>query len=710
MKPFAWRLLAIRVAVSLAQMNLRLFLILTVILAAHNTIRARGFGVDARVASVSGVVLMSRSNSPAVVITRGAALFPGDEIDTKSGGRLTIELSDGSMVIVQPGSRVVVKDYRAASSLRELLEITLGHVYLKINHLGGRPNPYRINSPTASIAVRGTEFSVDVNASSDTQVIVYEGLVEVVSLTNPRRKALVETGHGVIVRANEDIRFFVPTQAREMGEGTEGRGLEDSAQGNSQYSQGGNYAGMEYESPRDTASTYQRYIDSLSEIGQIPFLMRYIAFPDSHLDSLENPAYATEFTNAEGRIFLLPSFSGASGVEQNQAAFGLGSPRPIDYAVSPQGSFFAPIAWAHAVVGGGVAASRSGVQSFSAERGAALSGPLFPLGSVGTLNSASSTTSTFVTGSLAAARRLGSSGRTTVGVGVDLVTGQGSLLNLIRQSDPAGLIARERIESASNIHQTLFKLGLTRDLDGGHKLGFLYRYGVVSANDGEWLHTFNGAPLPVDSTLSSGHSSEIGVRLRGPLTRRLFYGLDGSWLWLELNDRLKRTMAVDAHQGDRISHAVFGAGLGFAVSPRLVFSFDAAGGFSHTNNLRREDATGNLLENRADRSRFFSLHGGVQADLWRQLFVNTSFLAVTESHQSDVAVYPDRFGRFLTSSGLPASAGPTSGHSTTYFSDFGIGWRFSRNFLAQYVLSTDYGLTSPSHTLLLRYTFSFRQR
>ena len=133
-------------------------------------------------------------------MTRGFALNPGDSVDTRGGGQVVIELSDGSMVVVQPESVVVLKDYRAAGSLRELFEITLGRVRVKINHFGGRPNPYRMNSPTASIAVRGTEFSVAVDAQGDTQVEVYEGAVEVTSLTDPNRRALIEAGRGVLVR------------------------------------------------------------------------------------------------------------------------------------------------------------------------------------------------------------------------------------------------------------------------------------------------------------------------------------------------------------------------------------------------------------------------------------------------------------------------------------------------------------------------------
>lgn len=132
--------------------------------------------VEARIASVSGRAVLSGNARPGSNLVRGVVVTPGDVIDTRAGGRVTIQLTDGSLVIVQPGSVVVFQDYRNAGSLRELLKITVGRVRVKINHFGGRPNPYRVNSPTASIAVQGTEFSVAVSAAGDTEVVVYEGL------------------------------------------------------------------------------------------------------------------------------------------------------------------------------------------------------------------------------------------------------------------------------------------------------------------------------------------------------------------------------------------------------------------------------------------------------------------------------------------------------------------------------------------------------
>ena len=132
--------------------------------------------VVARASSVTGRVLLSSGNgAPAFALAPGYELGPGDRVDTRGGGQIVIELTDGSMIVVQPESVIVIKDFRAAVSLRELFEIMLGSVRVKINHFAGRPNPYRINSPTASIAVRGTDFNITVDSQGDTQVMVYEG-------------------------------------------------------------------------------------------------------------------------------------------------------------------------------------------------------------------------------------------------------------------------------------------------------------------------------------------------------------------------------------------------------------------------------------------------------------------------------------------------------------------------------------------------------
>src|SRR5258708_34061946 len=65
-----------------------------------------------------------------------------------------------------------------------------------------------MNSPTASIAVRGTEFSIAVDSRGGTEVVVYEGAVEVASLTDPNRRVLIEAGRGVLVQGGQDFHLI----------------------------------------------------------------------------------------------------------------------------------------------------------------------------------------------------------------------------------------------------------------------------------------------------------------------------------------------------------------------------------------------------------------------------------------------------------------------------------------------------------------------
>jgi hypothetical protein len=109
--------------------------------------------VEARIASISGTVLVSAGPQAPGPAKRGDVLAPGDEVDTRGGGHVTIELTDGSLIVVRPDSRIVLKDFRTANSLRELFNILLGQVRIKINHFEGKPNPYRINSPTVKPAI-----------------------------------------------------------------------------------------------------------------------------------------------------------------------------------------------------------------------------------------------------------------------------------------------------------------------------------------------------------------------------------------------------------------------------------------------------------------------------------------------------------------------------------------------------------------------------
>jgi hypothetical protein len=672
--------------------------------AVYHVTSAQGGAMQARVTSVRGRAVISRQATAPSGIARGATVLPGDEIDTRAGGRVAIELGDGSLVIVQPGSLVVVQDYRNAGSLRELLQITVGRVRVRINHLGGRPNPYRINSPTASIAVRGTEFSVAVEARGDTEVVVYEGIVEVASFANPRHLVLVQPGHGVIVRPNEDIQFFVPGPNNESGARSSGKGDSEGDNGDETSEEVSNRASSG-KSLRTAAGIHERYFQSIVESGELPLPSRFAAFPDSYFDSVENPSYATEFTTTQGRFFIVPSIGGSQEKEGVRELLGLGDSRLVDYSVSPQASVFVALPKYRSVIGGRMVYSRDGFQTFTLDDNVGLTGATFPGGTIGTRSIDGSTKNKLFAISLVAARRFGGDGRTSIGVGLDYLNTTGSLLNTTIQTNSAALTSQERVDTGSFARRTRFTFGVTRELSGGTKLGLFYRYGFVTAEDRDRSRTLNGANRLLNLTNVAGRSSEIGLRLRGVITNRLFYGVEGSYFFANNDGRTRRARVVDSDVFADSTRATIGFGLGYVPRRGTVLSFDVAGGITRKNEHRFERSTVSLLETDKERSPFLSLHAAVQADVWRRAFLSASVLSITQTQIVDLTLFPDRFGRRVTGDGVFLPNGRTRDRFTDYFGNFGVGWRFKRNFLAEYIFSTDFGQTSARHTLLLRYTF-----
>ncbi len=707
--------------------------LLIAILACSVGLQAQTLPVVARAASVSGRALLYNANSAPFGLSAGAILNPGDRIDTRGGGRVVIDLSDGSMVVVQPESLVILKDFQQASSLRELFEISLGMVRVKINHFAGRPNPYRMNSPTASIAVRGTEFSIEVGIRGQTQVVVYEGAVEVSSLNDPDQKTLIEAGRGVLVDAGQDFHFFASPLNRAGDPGGHNDPDDHKAPPVAMASAGASPASApmpvqpasqpsaqpaptrsdshggpgphdhDDPSPRATASTYDRYIAGLSDIDQVPFLFRYNAFAESHLDSLENPAYATGFSTAEGRIFVLPSFSGVRGLQEYQSAFGPGGTLPGNYSISPQFSMFVPVG-GQFTIGGSASVSRVGNTGISAMPDDDPTSLNPSNGS--TPNTTGTSTGTFYSGALVAARRFGAN---SFGVELESLRGTGSLVSTTTDGSGGPTPSIERIASSSDVSQTRLTVGLSRDLTTKAKLGVFYRYAFIEATDADASHTINGSPAGLNSTSTSGHSAELGLRLRGAITSRLSYGITGAWLGVSLQDGLVRTNAVDSHERDRAQRGSLGLGLGYALTRRVMLSFDTAGGATRTQAARTEDGTGALLQNGTANGHFLSVHGAVQADLTRRLFVSASLLNVWQCHELNVDLFSDRYGQstLVQDSFFPFT--PAAFQSGSHFSDFGVGWRFSPNFFVQYLYSTDYGVTSASHTVMLRYTFHLRR-
>jgi FecR protein len=642
---------------------------------------AQGGFVQAYVSSVKGKPQLSSKTRPGVfTIKRMDKLEPGSTIKTDDISRVVISLGDRSQITVLPNSVVVLKDYPAASSVRELLYIVVGRVIVKIHHIGGKPNPYRLNSPAASIAVRGTEFIVDVLQNGETLVVVREGQVEVWPHSNPGNKRLITPGGSVIVRPGGDISLAFPGPGGELN-------------GRVRFN-------------RDLAGEYQRSVDSLVQ-GSINILpMVFTAFPDLHLDSLENPAYAAEFEDAEGRLTMLPSVSKPDIVDDEEN-------HRLNYSISPQLTFYTPIPGTRLTVGGSVSAMRTRLQNLTDNE----SPNYFNYYNDDLRFDASNY-------SITAAYNFGASGRTSAGISIDKLSGTGSFLNEYRVKTDE--FNDEVLRNSSvQFNRTRLTFGLFHKFSESKKLGVYYRQGINSSNSrghyhrdfSGWEHQFESfyySTPPINNTVFdktdiSTLSSEVGLRYRARMTRRLFYGFEGSYLYERINTRYRIEGQPLTRDRDLARRVRLGVGTGFILNSKTILSLDFTVGRLNTSKPSANIFVSSILyagslapistyDPLYERGNFLSGHGMIQTNPWRNLFVSASSLS---TFYKGLLAYTYTYD--------PASFGASATNylkEKNYITNIGIGWRFKPNLIGEYLLSLDHSNRRPSHSLMLRYTFN----
>lgn len=164
---------------------------------------------SARILSSDGPVEIQRPSQSKGLLTKityrvNDELFAGDVIRTFKGGRLVLGLVDGSQAIIGEATTVEIMD--TSKSPRTIFNVLRGRTRVKIEKVGGRPNPYRVNTPTTVIAVRGTLFDVIVT-DKDTEVFVHEGEVAVSNLARPEVTVILSPGQKTRVQQTQVPEF-----------------------------------------------------------------------------------------------------------------------------------------------------------------------------------------------------------------------------------------------------------------------------------------------------------------------------------------------------------------------------------------------------------------------------------------------------------------------------------------------------------------------
>jgi hypothetical protein len=122
---------------------------------------------------------------------RGEQLPVGTVLDTGSG-ILLLRLNDGSQVLVRPHSRLQLQQPSLTDP--SYLQLLLGRIRALIDRRTGGTVPFELGTPSAVIAVRGTQFDVEVNRRDVTEVDVIDGLVEVSARYPGAESVLLEPG------------------------------------------------------------------------------------------------------------------------------------------------------------------------------------------------------------------------------------------------------------------------------------------------------------------------------------------------------------------------------------------------------------------------------------------------------------------------------------------------------------------------------------
>jgi ferric-dicitrate binding protein FerR (iron transport regulator) len=179
---------------------MRQALLLTLLLLLPSAIWAQ---VGLRVSSVTGsVAWRAASGNTFRPLTASQPVQVGDEVRTGPDAQLILEVPDGSYMVVSENSKLVVEDFWSGD-LRSLMNLMVGRVRFYIQRFGGRPNPYRVTTPTALIAVRGTTFDVIVDEAQMAEVRCLEGRVAVEAVGLPNREVILEPGRKTLVRPGE---------------------------------------------------------------------------------------------------------------------------------------------------------------------------------------------------------------------------------------------------------------------------------------------------------------------------------------------------------------------------------------------------------------------------------------------------------------------------------------------------------------------------
>jgi hypothetical protein len=157
-----------------------------------------------RVLSISGEVVAASPRGPTRVLQARSRVYPGDTLRTEADERVRIRFVDGALLELRAASRFTVKRYGRSPDEAVVLRLSTGALRTLTGEIGGgSEGRYRMETPVASIGVRGTDYELglcvrDCGAGQESGLYVRVGDGAIV-VRNEAGEQVVETGEYAFV-------------------------------------------------------------------------------------------------------------------------------------------------------------------------------------------------------------------------------------------------------------------------------------------------------------------------------------------------------------------------------------------------------------------------------------------------------------------------------------------------------------------------------